>query len=171
MFWTKKSKFERFKEELAEKAKVSGICDEWYGLILDAPDEDALINLYVDGIDFSLSTNWLTPKYINKHFDKKKCANHGVYTDEKDLQLFGRNFAIFNGSCSGSITYGGFEVGTVYVTGDSEITIKAGFMSRVSVSVYKDAKVKVVSSGDAKVFVYRYDGFVETEGKVAIRDR
>jgi hypothetical protein len=78
---------------------------------------------------------------------------------------------VIQGKSYGNLYYDGYNTADVYVRHDSDIVIDCTRMSKIFISVYDNAKVKVVQRDGASVYVYTHGDKckVETEGEVLIR--
>ena len=68
-------------KELARQAKKAGICEEWHGQLKLLTDKDAMIDMYIKGIDFCLSNDYPSNDYIREHF-KGAMEQKGVFLDD-----------------------------------------------------------------------------------------
>ena len=64
-------------KRLARDAKKKGICEEWYGRLIDTKGKDELIKMYLEGIDFCLSNEYPSNEFIRQHF-VGACEAYGV---------------------------------------------------------------------------------------------
>ena len=68
-------------KRLARDAKKKGICEEWYGRLIDTKGKDELIKMYLEGIDFCLSNEYPSNEFIRQHF-VGTCEAYGVFLDQ-----------------------------------------------------------------------------------------
>ena len=68
-------------KRLARDAKKKGICEEWYGRLIDTKGKDELIKMYLEGIDFCLSNEYPSNEFIRQHF-VGACEAYGVFLDQ-----------------------------------------------------------------------------------------
>lgn len=137
-------------------AKKKGICKEWHDRLASLKDKDAMIDMYVRGIDFCLSNNYPGNDFIREHF-KGAMEAHGVHLDDvvdvcnmKDCVLLGR--------CSGRVAVDGYNVSTVYLKDDTAVSLEATGNAFVIVDMFDRARLDVMASGNAKVCINRYGG-------------
>lgn len=155
---------------LKQEAGSLGACER--GLDnLEKLNEQELLNRYIHFIDFAIDKHWPSNGFIKKHFDSDLLHKNNIYVDEFVSRRNARQVVVVQGKCSGELLYDGFTTADVYVRDDSELTIDCSRMSKVFVSVYDGAKVKVCQHDLASVYVYCYgDGCeVESDGEVLIR--
>lgn len=155
-------------DELKQKAISLGLCREW----TDAwgnPDRGALVEMFVEGIDFCIEHNYPSIEYIKKHF-KGIAEEYGVYTDDSNVILKNPDIAILNGKCTAIITLDGYASRDIHVRHDSQAMITIEDSARAFIRVYDNAKVFVNNLGKNKVFVYKNgNAKIETSGDVLIR--
>ena len=163
-------KFKRFKKELAEKARVNGICSDWHQRILDAKSEDDLLQLYIKGIDFSINTRWLTPKFMKEKFSEEVRHKYGVYVDE-DVTLENPKIIILNGKCKCTAIWSDWHCGDVYVLDNSHADLSVELCARITVQTYDNSDIRATTDSTSKIFVYNYGGIIKTDGDVIIRDK
>jgi hypothetical protein len=75
-------------KRLARDAKKKGICEEWYGRLIDTKGKDELIKMYLEGIDFCLSNEYPSNEFIRQHF-VGTCEAYGVFLDHR-TSYYGR---------------------------------------------------------------------------------
>jgi len=75
-------------KRLARDAKKKGICEEWYGRLIDTKGKDELIKMYLEGIDFCLSNEYPSNEFIRQHF-VGTCEAYGVWAEKS---MYGRKY-------------------------------------------------------------------------------
>ena len=121
-------------KRLARDAKKKGICEEWYGRLIDTKGKDELIKMYLEGIDFCLSNEYPSNEFIRQHF-VGTCEAYGVFLDQ-------------------AITAGNFR--------QSRLKVLATGNSFVMVDVFDDTTVEVEARDNAKICVNHYGGNLTT---------
>ncbi len=144
---------------LAKNAKKKGICTEWHGRILNSHTKDALIGLYLDGIDFCLANDYPAIDFIEANFSRQKLEANGIYVNG---EIKAENVAktVCLGKTHGNIKVDAYNTAEIFVKHDSEICILARGNAFVMVDVFDDANVMVSAADNAKVCVNRYGNAV-----------
>lgn len=157
-------------KKLKSQAEMLGACDK--GLDnLDRLNEQELVNRYIHFIEFAIDKNWPSNEFIKENFDRSLLEHNNIYVDSVIERRNARQVVVVQGSSSGVLLYDGYTTADVYVRHDSEITIDCSRMSKVFISVYDNAKVKVLQRDGASVYVYAKskDCTIETDGEVMVR--
>jgi hypothetical protein len=155
---------------LKSQAKRLGACDK--GLDnLERLNEQELINRYVHFIDFAISAQFPSNDFIKENFSEELLHHNNIYVDSFVERRNARQIVVIQGKSYGNLYYDGYNTADVYVRHDSDIVIDCTRMSKIFISVYDNAKVKVVQRDGASVYVYTHGDKckVETEGEVLIR--
>lgn len=155
---------------LLNQAVSLGLCTEWteqWGF----PDQQALIDKYLHGIDFCIDKGYPTNTFIKENFDRDILHKNNIFVDEDVQKRNMSHTAVLNGSCKGTLLFDGFSICDLYVRHDSEVTIDCSQYCKIFINVYDRAKVNVIQKGIASVYVYIHgeDCVVETEGDVLQR--
>jgi len=154
-------------EELKGQAIGLGLCQQWQSE-WDNADKDELLEKYVRGIDFCIEHNYPSLEYMTRNFDGVM-QEHGVFVSE-EISLYNPFMTIANGKCTGKVTFGKYGTGRMYIRHDSEIDLIVSGNAKVFVSIYDNAKLNIICTGEAKVYVYKKGGSVTFEGNVLVRE-
>ena len=159
-------------EDLKNKAIKLGLCDEWtdnWGY----PDLDGLCEKFIEGQDFCIKHGYPSNEYIKNNFGKV-AEKHGIFVDT-DVNLDNPNVAVLLGSSKGEITLSGYISRDIYVRNDSNVDIRVTDHAVAFIRVFNNARIRVISSPNSRVFIYKYidnfTGEIETEGRVLIREK
>ncbi len=145
-------------KQLAKRAKEHGICKPWYNELKTLDDKEALIEMYIRGLDFCLAHDYPSNDFIREHF-KGIMEKHGVFLDDAiDLQNQCKCIAL--GETTGRVAADGYSVVEVWAKHKSSLNIVARDNAFVMVDVYDDAVVNVCATDRAKVCVNRHGGKV-----------
>lgn len=147
--------FKKLKKRLAAEAKAKGICREWYEFILNAPDKQRLLTLFVKGCDFCLLNDFPSPELRAEFNDTRR--EYGIFINDRVAVKSLRNIFTF-GTTTGRAEYANFDVGQIYARQDTEITITATENAYVVVDVADRAKVNIEASGKAHVSIFLHGG-------------
>lgn len=157
-------------KKLKSQAEMLGACDK--GLDnLERLNEQELVNRYIHFIEFAIDKNFPSNEFIKENFDRSLLEHNNIYVDSVIERRNARQVVVVQGSSSGVLLYDGYTTADVYVRHDSEIIIDCSRMSKVFISVYDNAKVKVLQRDGASVYVYAKsnDCTIETDGEVMVR--
>ena len=157
-------------EELKSQAVGLGLCEQWTNS-WGKPNEQELINKFLHGLDFCIKHDWPSNEYIKKHVDKELLHRNNIYVDEDVQRRNPRQIVVLQGKCTGQLLFDGFTTADVYVRHDSEVTIDCSRMSKVFISVYDRAKVNVIQSDAASVYVYLHGDECEVTAKGDVMQR
>ena len=152
-------------EDLKMDAVDLGLCAEWtldWGV---AESKEELVEKYVKGIDFCIKHNYPNLAYM-KNFDGVR-QKYGVFVAEP-VKAFNLPFLDMNHECSGKVSNDGITVTRGFVRGESKVDIVAMGMSAFHISLYDNSEVNIRCYDDAKVYIYRFGGSIETNGHKGI---
>ena len=156
--------------DLKNKAILLGLCDQWQAEWKPDTSKDDLVEKYIKGLDFCIEHNYPSNEYMLKHFDGIM-QRHGVYVGD-EVELINSKQVVLNGECTEKIEYNGFSVGNIYIRHFSDIKIVASGNAKVFVSLYDLANLEIKCSENAKVIVNRFgSGKIIHAGNVVIRDK
>lgn len=156
--------------KLKLQAESLGACEKGLDR-LEKLNEQELVNRYLHFIDFAIERDFPSNEFIKKNFDRNVLERNNVYVDAKFERRNARQIVVVQGGSKGCLLYDGYTAADVYVRHESEVIIDCSRLSKVFISVYDNAKVKVVQRDGASVYVYLHgDGCeVSSEGDVMLR--
>jgi len=157
----------RLSKELAKQAAKHGICEEWRSELRSQSDIDAMLDMYIKGIDFCLSNEYPTNDFIRKNF-KGKMEHKGIHLDEK-ASIENDKKAVLLGDCDVMFTAKEYSVCEVFVKHNSKVRVSATDNSFTVIDMFDNSSVYVHANGNAKVRINRYGGhldFVEDENAI-----
>lgn len=162
------------KQSLGKKLKLQaeslGACEE--GLSgLEKLNEHELINRYLHFIEFAIDKNFPSNEFIKKNFDKALLEHNNIYVDSEIERRNARQIVVVQGKSHGVLLYDGFTTADVYVRHDSEVTIDCSRLSKVFISVYDSAKVRVIQRDGASVYVYKHSENCEIKAEGDVMQR
>ncbi len=141
-------------KELAKEAQKLGICQEWHDELKALKSKQAMIEMYIKGIDFCLSNNYPSNDYIRVNF-KGVMEDFGVFLDD-NISVTNIPNCVALGNSVGNFTADGYVVSRVFVKHNSRLNINAYGNAFVLVDVFDNAKIRVSTSGNSKVCIYLY---------------
>jgi len=159
---------ENLSQYILEKTLKADICQPWAEMIANTDSVDAMLAMYVKGIDFCLEKNFPENNdLINLGGDKLE--QYGIYVN-RVIDYPAGDFLVFLGRCEGSVIANGYAANQIFVKHESVITVKVSenaFVvidcfesSRLELSAFDNSKVMVNVYGDAKVSHITYDNAV-----------
>lgn len=144
--------------ELVQQLKTDGIekglCRMWQMKLKPGIGIEALVELFVRGIDFCVKKDYPTLDFMRKNF-KGKCEPYGAYVDDEVIER-NREDVVLNGDSKAMLDYDGYTVANVFVRHGSQAAITAADYAVVTVDVFDDAKVFVGTAGNAQVLISVY---------------
>ena len=147
-------------KELARDARKKGICKEWYDELHHLTNKDAMIRMYLKGIDFCLSNEYPDNDFIRKHF-KGNMEKFGVFLDDA-IEVSNKPKCVCLGGTSGRIEVDNFNVCEVFSKHESALNIIAKDNAFVMVDVFDNAVLNVYAHDNAKVCANHYGGYINT---------
>lgn len=139
---------------ILRKALANNICGPWAKRIELAEDKHALMQMYVDGIDFCLKNEFpsngdlisLAGDIINQY---------GVYVAQ-GINLHNQSFAALLGACSAEIRYSDYSVSNLYIKHTSQVNIITTDNAVVMIDVFDKTTLNVEAYGNSRVMVNIY---------------
>lgn len=143
-------------KELAKQAKKKGICKEWHTRLKSMTDRQAMVEMYLHGIDFCLKNDYPGNDFIKAHFGDIAPLN-GVFVDSH-IDVENRPKCVCLGATFGKVKADGFNVCEIFAKHDVEINVIAADNAFVVVDVFDNAVVNVHAHDQAKVYLNKYGG-------------
>lgn len=138
---------------LMTQAKAINGCKEGLNQLLESKNVDDLIQCFFDRIDYCLSKNFPSLKYLKHHREDLRIA--GVYIDE-DIKLHNESKVVLLGECYAQFTLTGWATSRVYVKGKSKLHIYAKDNVVTIVDALDDSEIIVEESENSRVIVNLY---------------
>ena len=134
-------------EQLRKDGTEKGLCLLWQRKLRGNLDTEALVKLYIKGIDFCICEDYPTLDFLRVHF-KGVCEPFGVYVDEDMPTLANKADLVLNGACRGMLEYDGYSVSRLYVRHTSEIAVNVSDHAILTIDVFDQAKLHLSVVGD-----------------------
>jgi len=141
-------------KELAKQAKAHDICGDWLEKLMRTTDKKALLEMYLEGIDFCLACDYPTNDFIRANF-KGFMEEFGVFLDDF-IDLKNPKKCVALGKTQGTVEINSFGVSEIFVKHNSELTVIAKDNAFVMIDVFDNSVLDVLANGFAKVCVNRY---------------
>lgn len=134
-------------EQLRKDGTEKGLCRLWQMKLRGDLDTEALVTLYIKGIDFCICEDYPTLDFLRAHF-KGKSEPYGVYIDEDMPTLVNKADLVLNGACRGMLEYDGYSVSRLYVRHTSETAVNVSCHAKLTIDVFDHGKVHLSVAGD-----------------------
>lgn len=154
---------------LRDKAREHGLCDQWFNEWDLNSDKKVLIQKYIKGIDFCIKHDYPSTLFIKEYFDDTFCKQNGIYVDSVEESI-NPDVAVILGKSNVHLAFRGLVSRNVYVCHQSKVFVEVEDGAKVFIECHGDAEVSVSADDFSKAFVYRYGGYVKTEGNVLVRE-
>lgn len=134
-------------EQLRKDGTEKGLCRLWQMKLRGNLDTEALVKLYIKGIDFCICEDYPTLDFLRTHFNGNS-EPYGVYIDEDMPTLANKADLVLNGACRGMLEYGEYSVSRLYVRHTSEIAVNVSDHAILTIDVFDHAKLHLSVVGD-----------------------
>lgn len=159
---------------LAKEAKKKGICKEWLAALRSLNDREAMVDMYLRGIDFCLRNDYPTNNFIKAHF-ADIAPRMGVFVDS-EISVENSPKCVCLGATFGVVKTNNFNVTEIFAKHHTELNVVAADNAFVMIDVFDNSVVNIHAHDRAKVCVNKYgDGgrvnivVEEAEAQVKIR--
>lgn len=143
-------------QQLKQDGITKGLCRMWQWKLKPGLNTDALIQLYVKGIDFCVKEDFPTLEFMRENF-KGKCEEFGVFVDDEIPELVDSPDTVLNGNCKAMIEYSGYTVARVFARHNSEAAVNVANNAIVTIDAFDDTNLVIATAGsDAQVYVNLY---------------
>ena len=105
-------------------AKAKGICAPWHAELLTLQDKEAMVEMYLKGIDFCLANDYPNNDFIRSHF-KGVMEKQGVFLDD-NVKVENMPKCVCLGATKAHVEVQGFQVCEVFAKHDSELNVCQG---------------------------------------------
>ncbi len=139
---------------LAKDAKKKGICKERHNGLKSHTDREAMVEMYLRGIDFCLKNDFPTNDFIQAHFGDI-APRMGVFVNSQ-ITVENKPKCVCLGATFGKVTTNGFNVCEIFAKHDAEINVIAADNAFVMIDVFDNAVVNIHAHDRAKVCVNKY---------------
>lgn len=160
------------KKQLKQDGIAKGLCSQYQGLIDRSQSIEALVRLFIRGIDFCIKHDYPTLEFMRKNF-KGKSEPFGAYVDDEIRGLRNVPDVVLNGDCKAFLEYGEYSVSRLFVRHGSLARIFVSGHAVLTIDAFDHSHLVVaVAGGNAMVMVNKYgDSQVECIGSgITIRN-
>lgn len=134
-------------EQLRKDGTEKGLCRLWQMKLRGNLDTEALVKLYIKGIDFCICEDYPTLDFLRTHFNGNS-EPYGVYIDEDMPTLANKPDLVLNGACRGMLEYGEYSVSRLYVRHTSEIAVNVSDHAILTIDLFDNSKLHLSVVGD-----------------------
>ena len=153
------------KKQLKQDGIAKGLCSQYQGLIDRSQSIEALVRLFIRGIDFCIKHDYPTLEFMRENF-KGKSEPYGGYVDDEITGLRNAPDVVLNGNCKALLEYDEYSVSRLYVRHGSQAAINVSDHAMLTIDAFDNSHLVVaVAGGNAQVLVNKYgDAQVECIG-------
>ena len=137
----------KLSKELARQAKAKGICTPWHNELLNLQNKEAMVEMYLKGIDFCLANDYPKNDFIREHF-KGVMEKQGVFLDD-DIKVENMPKCVCLGKTCGRI-----EMIDIY--DDAVVSVYAGDRAKVCVN-HHGGSINRYATNDAVIKIREKD--------------
>jgi len=150
--------------QLRADGVTKGLCQLYQLKLKGSRDIEALVKLFIKGIDFCVKNDYPTLEFMRQNF-KGKAEPYGGFVDDEVIKENLPN-AVLNGECKAMLKYTGYSVSRLFVRHTSQAAVNVEDFANVTIDVFDNAPLYLAVAGtNAKVFVNVYgDAQVECNG-------
>ncbi|MFR0677948.1 hypothetical protein [Dysgonomonas mossii] len=146
--------------ELAKVLKRDGVdkglCRLWRGKLKAGMSIEAMIQLYIRGIDFCICEDYPTLNFIRENF-KGKCEPYGAFVDDDITDRRNAPDIVLNGDCKAMLEYDGYSVSRIFARHNTKAAINVSDHAILTIDAFNQSDLIVAVSGsDAQVSVNLY---------------
>ena len=120
-----------------------------YNELKTLEDKRAMVQMYLNGIDFCLSNDYPNNDYIRANF-KGVMEEFGVFLDD-NIDLVNVKKCVALGATKGRIEVNGFGVSEIFIKHESALNIIAKDNAFVMIDVFDDGVVMINAQDNAKI--------------------
>lgn len=146
---------EKLIQVLKSDAIGKGLCVPWQSKFKQGMSIEALVKMYIKGIDFCISENYPALDFLRTEF-KGICEPYGVFIDESGISLHNHPDIVLNGTCSAELDYSGYSVSRIYARHESKIKVEASGNSRVTIDAFDKSHTVICAKDTSNVVISLY---------------
>lgn len=148
--------FNKLKKELATQANSKDICKEWLDRINSATSKNDLLQMYVDGIDFCLSTNYPGHSILDTHF-KNEMKDFGMFLNQRKNLVNDRK-VICHGNSELRFKADNYAVSQLFLKDKTKAVVTVRDRAFVMIDVFDEVDLSIQANDYSKVCVNLYKG-------------
>ena len=155
-------------KELVNQLKADGtekgLCQLYQLKLRGCKDVEALVKLFIKGIDFCVNNNYPTLEFMRQNF-KGKAEAYGGYVDDEVNEVNQPN-AVLNGECKGKLKYTGYSVSRLILRHTSKAAVNVEDHAYLTIDAFDNTHLYLAVAGsNAEGIVNVYgDAQVDCDG-------
>lgn len=153
-------------QTLKTGAIAKGLCKPWQEKLTSSLSIQELINMYVQGIDFCINTNYPSLDLLRKEF-KGRVEPYGLFIDEDNLFLSNIDTVMLHGYCRGTLNYDCYSVSRLYMRHDSRANITIAGNAILTIDAFDTTKTSIVVKDNSKAIIHLHG---QAECKIVKKD-
>lgn len=139
---------------LLSEAQSNGICSDWAEMIAKAKNRAQLLQMYIDGIDFCLSTDFPSKDYLKRN-GKGLLQKFGIWIDEI-LQIENPAKLVLLGGCSAKVSVSDYAISQIFIKHTSGATVTVADHAFAVIDVFDNCVLSITAGQESKVLVNVY---------------
>ena len=140
--------------EVLEAAKQKGICEEWAEKIEKAKSKSALLQMFLDGIDFCLSMEFPSKDFL-KATGASLLDRFGIFIDAF-CSVKNPEKLVLLGNCEAKVTITDFAVSQIFIKHYGKAEIEVSQNAFAVIDVFDDVELNVTANDACKVLINIY---------------
>lgn len=144
----------KINKELASIAKKLDICKPSYEMLNKAESKDAMMQMFVKGIDFCLANDFPSVEYLEKH-GEGITEKYGVHVN-KTVECINSPFTVLLGESKAVISNNEYSFSQLFIKHQSSVDIELTDNSFTVIDVFDDSVLIGTASGNSRVLINKY---------------
>lgn len=151
-------------KQLKADGTAKGLCQLYQLKLRGCNDIEALVKLFIKGIDFCVNNDYPTLEFMRQNF-KGKAEAYGGYVDDEVNEVNLPN-AVLNGECKAIMKYTDYSVSRLIIRHTSKAAVNVEDHAYLTIDIFDNTELYLAVAGtNAKVFVNVYgDAQVHANG-------
>lgn len=135
-------------EQIRNDGIAKGLCNPWQAKLSKPLSIEALVRLYVRGVDFCISKDYPTLDFLRGNL-KGKCEQYGVFIDDVIQSKKNIPDVVLNGDCMALLEYSDYSVSRVYIRHNSKVAINVSDHALLTIDAFDNSNLVVATAGNA----------------------
>ena len=148
--------FKDIKIEALKRAKQNEICEEWAVRMENAQALDELLDMYIKGIDFSFSTEFLSNDFMRRNL-KGKMEHKGIFLDDS-INLHNQRDIICLGDSRLNYLGDQFSVSQMFLRDNVKARLVVRDSAFVMIDIFDNVQLEIEACNKANVRVNCFKG-------------
>lgn len=148
--------FSTIKIEALKRAKQNEVCEEWAIEMQNSTNLDQLLDMYIKGIDFTFSTEFLSNDFMRRNL-KGKMEHKGIYLDET-LNIQNQRSIVCLGDTRLNYLGNEYSVSQMYLRDEVKAKLVIKDSAFVMIDIFDNVQLEIEASSKANIRVNCYKG-------------